>query len=171
MYQTALLGLRFVPSSGGSQERRSTSVSSRWCSVSHHRTLRSLSGLWEQPNSWAPPTTCTSQLCRRTVGPRPLRRALPPHQKPLTGFCRAALNDTLKNHLATVRGGGKLNGTVSGPALRPCEEPPLDDSSSVVAGSSADSDWITCRDKERKGKHLMYCVQQAGCPAISSMEP
>ena len=33
--------------------------------------------LWELPNPWALPTTCTSQLCIRTVGPHPLWRALP----------------------------------------------------------------------------------------------
>ena len=91
MYPTAPPVLRFVlchpAARRGSQEGRSTSVSSRLWSASHHRTLRSLSGLWEQPNSWALPSTC-------------VRGTLP---------ARDALEDTLKkNHPATIRGGGKL---------------------------------------------------------------
>ena len=43
----------------------------------------------------------------------------------------------------------EIKSTVSGPALCPCEEPPLDDSPSVVAGSSADCDCTPCRETER----------------------
>ena len=70
-------------------------------------------GLWEQPNSWALPSTCVHGAWDFALADA---RRLKRHTK---------------NHPAT-------------------------DSSSVVAGSSADCDCTACREKERKGKHLMY---------------
>ena len=84
----------------GSQEVRSTSVSSRLCSVSHHRTLRSLSGLWAQPTQLIGSTNHLHEPAVQTHGwaSSPLEAA-PLHKQPLTGVGRAALKDTQKNTL------------------------------------------------------------------------
>ena len=94
----------------------------------------------------------------------------PVHQKPLTGFGRAAL----KRHTRKPPCNSTWWKEVKKDSQRSCllslrraasRRPPP----SVVA---ADCDCTTCREKDRKKKkHLMYCVQQAGCPAISPMEP
>ena len=136
-----------------------------WRDTSHtsQRPQRSLDRVVGAPQLMGVTTTCTSQLCRRTVGPRPLWRAPSPLQKPLTEFRRAASKRHTNKPPCNSTWWREVKSTVSGPAFCPCEEPPLDDSPSVVAGSSADCDCTTCREKDRKKRKASDVLRTAGC--------
>ena len=108
-------------------------------------------------------TTCTSQLCRRTVGPRLLWRALPHSRSLSLGLAERHSKRHTRKPPCNSTWWKEVKSTVSGPALCACREPPLDDSPSVEAGSSADCDCTTCREKDRKKKKASDVLRTAGC--------
>ena len=95
---------------------------------------------------------------RRTVGPRPLWRPLTVGPSGINGHLKLALVQAFRgnsapasyNHPGEARVWEAKN-TVNSTPLCPCGEPPLDDSPSVVTGSSVD-----CNCTEQ----LAYGVQE-----------